>query len=63
MGSISKLASMESMMIMSLLMRRREACGLTRQDVAQAIGCAVDTLRKIETGAIRPSLLLVETHM
>gem|GEM_PF-6485107 len=50
-------------MIMSLLMRRREACGLTRQDVAQAIGCAVDTLRKIETGAIRPSLLLVETHM
>ena len=47
-------------MIMSLLMRRREACGLTRQDVAHAIGCAVDTLRKIETGALRPSLLLAE---
>src|SRR5262245_6802164 len=40
--------------------RRRKALDLTQEDLAQRVGCAVDTIRKIESGARRPSRQVAE---
>lgn len=42
------------------LRRRRKALDLTQAELAQQVGCAVDTIRKIETGARRPSRPMAE---
>jgi predicted ATPase/class 3 adenylate cyclase len=38
------------------LKRRRQALGLTQDDLARQVGCAVATIRKIEADARRPSV-------
>jgi predicted ATPase/transcriptional regulator with XRE-family HTH domain len=43
-----------------LLKQRRKALDLTREELADRVGCAVETLRKIETNARRPSRQLAE---
>src|SRR5262245_29360073 len=40
--------------------RRRKALDLTQGDLAQRVGCALDTIRKIESGARRPSRQVAE---
>lgn len=40
--------------------RRRKALDLTQADLAQAVGCAVITLRKIEADERRPSAAMAE---
>src|SRR4029079_16062141 len=40
--------------------RRRKVLDLTREELAERVGCAVETLRKIETGARRPSRQIAE---
>jgi predicted ATPase/DNA-binding XRE family transcriptional regulator len=42
------------------LEQRRKALALTRQQLAQRVGCSVSTLRKIESGERRPSLQIAE---
>jgi predicted ATPase/transcriptional regulator with XRE-family HTH domain len=42
------------------LKQRRKALDLTREELAERVGCAVETLRKIETGARRPSRQIAE---
>src|SRR5258706_1729686 len=42
------------------LQRRRKALGLTQAEVAQRVGCAAETLRKIEADARRPSRQIAE---
>ena len=38
------------------LKQRRKALDMTQADLAQQVGCAVITIRKIESGVLRPSL-------
>jgi transcriptional regulator with XRE-family HTH domain len=40
--------------------RRRKALDLTQQALAQQVGCALSTIRKIETDARRPSRQIAE---
>jgi predicted ATPase/class 3 adenylate cyclase len=40
--------------------RRRKALDLTQEELAERIGCALDTIRKIESGARRPSRQVAE---
>ena len=40
--------------------RRRKALDLTQEELAQRVGCALDTIRKIESGARRPSRQVAE---
>lgn len=40
--------------------RRRKALDLTQGDLAQRVGCAVVTLRKIEADERRPSLAMAQ---
>jgi predicted ATPase/transposase/DNA-binding XRE family transcriptional regulator len=40
----------------SWLKQRRKALDMTQADLAQQVGCAVITIRKIESGVLRPSL-------
>ena len=40
--------------------RRRKALDLTQNDLAQRTGCALTTIRKIETDARRPSRQMAE---
>jgi transcriptional regulator with XRE-family HTH domain len=42
------------------LKQRRKALDLTREELAERVGCAVETLRKIETDARRPSRQMAE---
>jgi predicted ATPase/transcriptional regulator with XRE-family HTH domain len=42
------------------LEQRRKALGLTRQQLAQRVGCSVSALRKIEAGERRPSHQIAE---
>src|SRR5690349_21218342 len=42
------------------LKQRRKALDFTREDLAQRIGCAVVTLKKIEAGERRPSKQIAE---
>jgi predicted ATPase/DNA-binding XRE family transcriptional regulator len=44
----------------STLKQRRKALDMTREQLAERVGCAVETLRKIETGARRPSRQIAE---
>src|SRR5919205_358023 len=39
----------------SWVRRRRKALDLTQEELAERVGCALDTIRKIESGARRPS--------
>ncbi|HET9222835.1 MAG TPA: helix-turn-helix transcriptional regulator, partial [Roseiflexaceae bacterium] len=38
------------------LKQRRKALDMTQADLARQVGCAVITIRKIESGVLRPSL-------
>src|SRR5690349_5097680 len=40
--------------------RRRRALDLTQEELSQRVGCALDTIRKIESGARRPSRQIAE---
>jgi len=40
--------------------RRRKALDLTQEELAERVGCALDTIRKIESGARRPSRQVAE---
>jgi predicted ATPase/transcriptional regulator with XRE-family HTH domain len=40
--------------------RRRRACDLTQRELAHMVGCALGTLKKIETDQRRPSKLMAE---
>src|SRR5512136_251337 len=40
--------------------RRRKASDLTQTELARRVGCAVDTIKKIESDARRPSKQLAE---
>src|SRR5690349_570818 len=40
--------------------RRRKALDLTQEELAQRVGCAAETLRKIEADARRPSRQIAE---
>src|SRR6266511_5735826 len=42
------------------LKQRRRALDLTQEELAQAVGCAVETIRKLEAGKRRPSKPLAE---
>jgi predicted ATPase/DNA-binding XRE family transcriptional regulator len=42
------------------LRRRRRALGLTQEQLAREIPCAVETIRKLESGTRRPSMALAE---
>src|SRR5262245_58908439 len=42
------------------LRRRRKALDLTQQELAGQVGCTVDTIKKIEADARRPSKQLAE---
>jgi transcriptional regulator with XRE-family HTH domain len=42
------------------LKRRRKALDLTQRELAQQVGCAESTLRKIETERLRPSRQIAE---
>jgi len=42
------------------LKQRRKALDLTREELAERVGCAVETIRKLETGARRPSRQIAE---
>ena len=42
------------------LRRRRKALDLTQEELARQVGCAADTIKKIETDARRPSRQLAE---
>src|SRR5262245_36226100 len=42
------------------LKRRRQTLGLTQDALAQQVGCAVATIRKIEADARRPSVQIAE---
>src|SRR5687768_15810899 len=42
------------------LQRRRKALDLTQEELAQRVGCAAETLRKIEADARRPSRQIAE---
>jgi len=42
------------------LKRRRQAVGLTQDELARRVGCAVATIRKIESDERRPSLQIAE---
>src|SRR5262245_36122423 len=42
------------------IQRRRKALGMTQAELAQEVGCAKDSLRKIEADGRRPSRLLAE---
>jgi predicted ATPase/class 3 adenylate cyclase len=44
----------------SWVRRRRKALDLTQEDLAQRVGCALDSIRKIESGARRPSRQVAE---
>src|SRR5436853_185647 len=44
----------------SWVRRRRKALDLTQEELAQRVGCALDTIRKIESGARRPSRQIAE---
>lgn len=41
------------------LKQRRQALGLTQKELAQQVGCAEASLRKIEAGYLRPSAALI----
>ena len=43
------------------LKQRRKALGLTQVELAQRVGCAQVTLRKIEAGDLAPSILLASS--
>src|SRR5690349_12884500 len=40
--------------------RRRKSLDLTQEQLAERVGCALDTIRKIESGARRPSRQVAE---
>src|SRR6185295_17688885 len=40
--------------------RRRKACDLTQDALAQRVGCSLETIRKIEADARRPSRQIAE---
>jgi predicted ATPase/class 3 adenylate cyclase/DNA-binding CsgD family transcriptional regulator len=40
--------------------RRRKALDMTQQELAERVGCALDTIRKVESGARRPSRQVAE---
>ena len=40
------------------LKQRRKVLGLTQKELAQKVGCAEVTLRKVEAGSMHPSALL-----
>src|SRR5262245_29699512 len=42
------------------LRRRRKALDLTQEELARQVGCSVETIKKIETDARRPSRQLAE---
>ena len=42
------------------LQRRRKALDLTQEELARRVGCAAETLRKIEADARRPSRQIAE---
>jgi len=42
------------------LKRRRKELGLTQDTLARRVGCATITIQKLEAGALRPSLQIVE---
>jgi len=44
----------------SWVRRRRKALDLTQQELAARVGCALDTIRKIESGGRRPSRQVAE---
>jgi predicted ATPase/DNA-binding XRE family transcriptional regulator len=44
----------------AMLKQRRKDLDLTREELAESAGCAVETLRKIETSARRPSRQIAE---
>jgi transcriptional regulator with XRE-family HTH domain len=43
-----------------LIRERRNALGLTQAELAQKVGCAAITIRKIEADALRPSTQMAE---
>lgn len=43
-----------------ILKQRRKGLALTQRDVAQQVGCAVITIKKIEAGTLRPSQQVAE---
>ena len=45
------------------LEKRRKALDLTREELAQKVGCSISTLRKIESDERRPSKQLAENLM
>src|SRR5262245_48154117 len=42
------------------LKQRRKALDLTQEALAESVGCAVSTVRKIESGVLRPSRQMAE---
>ncbi|HEY0069256.1 MAG TPA: tetratricopeptide repeat protein [Chloroflexia bacterium] len=42
------------------LRKRRKACGFSQEDLAEQVGCAFETVRKIEAGRRRPSRQMAE---
>src|SRR5918911_310137 len=40
--------------------RRRKACDLTQDELARRVGCSLETIRKIEADARRPSRQIAE---
>lgn len=42
------------------LRRRRKACDLTQEQIADQVGCSIETIRKIEAGERRPSLPIAQ---
>lgn len=52
--------NMESRFSLAWIRQRRKSLGLTYKELAQQIGCAVVTLKKIEAGERKPSTLMAE---
>lgn len=43
-----------------IVRERRQALGLTQSELARRVGCAIVTVRKVETDALRPSVQIAE---
>src|SRR5512145_1212802 len=43
-----------------IVRERRQSMGLTQAELARRVGCAIVTVRKIETDALRPSVQIAE---
>src|SRR3954447_1974946 len=65
-GGYSQPYMTEDLTFSSWLKQRRKALDMTQGELARLSGCSVETLRKIEAGALRPSrqlAALLAEHM